>query len=286
VTTLNPTLPVAEIGTLLRELNHRINDQFASAIDLISIEAVRVDGAEAKTALSNAIELLRGHAGVHRALVMPRYRSLIDAATYLRKLGDALRSAALDRMGIELTLDGDRVPLQPERCWRLGLIVHELVTNASKHPCFDRAPRLIRVKLVRTDELVNCIVSDNGSAVSRAKQGQALRIVRDLARSMGGRVGRGAGVSSVVLSFALTERERQAIRAIDSRRLRLPRQVKAPASEARRDREAMLPGQSRRSVDVSRSLNVPPTRGGELASRRSTDALSELLSSSHRMETI
>ena len=286
MTTFNPGQPASEVRTLLRELNHRIDSQFAAAIDLISVEAVRAEGAEAKAALSSAVELLHGQAGVHRALLMPRRRTLIDAGTYLRKLGRALRSAVLDRLSIQLTLEGDRLPLQPERCWRLGLIIHELVTNATKHESFDQCPREIRIKLVCTDELINCIVSDNGSAATRAREGQGLRIVRDLARSLGGRMERGSGSGTVVVSFALTARERQAICAIDARRLRPCREAEAAASKSRRGREASLLGQGRRRLDISRPLNGPPAHGGELASRRSTDALGELLSSSHRMETI
>jgi two-component sensor histidine kinase len=287
VTTFNPGQPASEVRTLLRELNHRIDSQLAAAIELISVDAVRAEGAEAKAALSGAAELLHGHAGVHRALLMPRRRTLIDAAAYVRKLGRALRRAVLDRLSIQLTLEGDRLPLQPERCWRLGLIIHELVTNATKHESFDRRPREICIKLVCTDELISCIVSDNGSAATRAREGLGLRIVRDLARSLGGRMERGSGSGSVVVSFALTARERQAICAIDARRSRRGREAEAAASEARRRREAAsLPGQARRRLDVSRPLNGPPAHGGEQASRRSTDALGELLSSSHRMETI
>jgi two-component sensor histidine kinase len=272
----------------LRELNHRIDNQFASAINLISVEAVRAEGAEAKAALSNAVQLLHGHAGVHRALLTPRHRTLIDAIAYLRKLASALRGALLDRLSIELALHGDRLPLQPERCWRLGLIVHQLVTAASKHACFDGAPRRITIKLARTDELVNCVVSDSGSGAARARDGQGLRIVRDLARSLGGRVERGSRVRSVVLCFALTERERHAICAIESRRSMAPRQVKTIASEARVGRESESFGQASRALVASRAQgpNLPPTRGGELASRRSSDELGELLSSSHRMDAI
>jgi len=284
VTTFNPGQPASEVRTLLRELNHRIDSQLAAAIDLISVDVVRAEGAEAKAALSSAVELLHGHAGVHRALLMPRRRTLIDAAAYLRKLGRALHCAVLDRLSIQLTLEGDRLPLQPERCWRLGLIIHELVTNATKHESFDQRPREIRIKLVRTDELINCIVSDSGSAATRAREGQGLRIVRDLARSLGGRMERGSGSGTVVVSFALTARERQAICAIDARRLRPGRDAEAAASEARRRREASSLG--RRALDISRRLNGPPAHGGELASRRTSDALGELLSSSHRMETI
>ena len=292
MTTFSPETPVAEPGMLLRELNHRINSQFNSAINSISLEAVRAEGAEAKAVLSDAVELLHGYADVHRALLMPRHGTLIDAARYLRKLCRALHAALLDRLNIELTLNGDALPLQRERCWRLGLIVHELVTNATKHACFDGRPGEIRIKLARRDGLVNCVVSDNGSAAIRARheQRQGLRIVGDLARSLGGQIEQGVGADfrSFVLSFPLTERERQASRAIDSRRVSPSRQVKTMPSGTSGERGTRSLDQASRPIVVASAQNpiVSPACGRELASRGSADPLGELLSSSHGMDVL
>ena len=91
--------------------------------------AVRTKGSEAKAALTNVIELLHGYADVHRALMTPDRETLIDAAAYARKLGFAMSRSLLSRMNIRLACLADTLPLTSERCWRLGLIVHELVTN-------------------------------------------------------------------------------------------------------------------------------------------------------------
>jgi two-component sensor histidine kinase len=72
VTVCRPDLPVAEQGILLRELNHRINSGLASAINMVSAAAVRVEGSEAKRALSDVVELLHGYADVQQALAIPR----------------------------------------------------------------------------------------------------------------------------------------------------------------------------------------------------------------------
>jgi two-component sensor histidine kinase len=68
-------------GILLRELHHRVDKGIASAIDLVSAAVIRADGAEAKAALSDVVELLHGHAELHRALAMPEGDVLNDAAT-------------------------------------------------------------------------------------------------------------------------------------------------------------------------------------------------------------
>jgi len=235
VTVFNRALPVLDERTLLRELNHRVNTEFTSAINLVSVAAVRAEGSEAKAALTDVVDLLHGYADVHRALVTPDRETLIDAAGYARKLGFAMSRSLLSRMNIRLACAADTLPLVSERCRRLGLIIHELVTNSAKHACFDGRDGEIRLELTRLGAWVNCIVSDNGSASARLRPGSGLRIVRDLAKGLGGRIENGFGATfrSVVLAFPLTEREKQANRAVASRRVRSPHRLEAGPSVPR-----------------------------------------------------
>lgn len=206
--------------TLLRELNHRVNGELASAINALSTAAVRTENPNVKSALSNVVESLQQRADVHRALTMPNRARLIDAAEYIRKLGVAMSRSSLEPIGIRIALIADTLPLESERCWRLALAVHELVTNAARHACFDGREGAINIKLSLAHLVVNCIVSDNGSLPRRLKPGRGLRIVSDLAKSLGGRIeyGCGARFSSFLLVFPVTERERQANRLLASRR--------------------------------------------------------------------
>ena len=138
----------------------------------------------------------------------------------------------LDRMNIHLLLSIDTLPLESERCWRLALAVYELVTNAVRHACFDGRDGEIKIKLMRAGSWVNCRVTDNGSGLARIKPGRGLRIVGDLAKSLGGRMGHTFGTTSTsfVLDFPLTQREQHANRAVVARRPRTGRRLKAMPS--------------------------------------------------------
>ena len=290
MTVFSPDRPALEEGLLLRELNHRINNGLASAINLVSAAAVCAEGAEAKRALSDVVELLHGYADVHRALAMPEGEALIDAATYIRKLCCAMRRALLDRMNIELASAMQSLPLQSERCRRLGLIVHELVANAAKHSCFDARAGAIRIKLTRNGALVNCVVVDNGSRSARGTSGRGLQISKDLAKSLGGRVEHGFGTefTSVVLSFPLVERERRANWAMATRRMRSPRGRRVRASDASAlCAGANSPDQGSRPFGIGSDPNVSPAPEAELVSARpAPDVLGELLSPGHRMDVL
>jgi two-component sensor histidine kinase len=287
VTVCRPDSPIVEQGILLRELNHRINSGLASAINLVSAAAVRVEGPEAKRALSDVVELLHGHADVQQALAMPKGKALIDAAAYIRMMGCAMRRSVLDRMNIRLALATESLPLEPERCRRLGLIVHGLVTNAAKHACFDARTGEIRVKLTRTGALVNCVVRDNGSRSARGDAGRGLRLSNDLAKGLGGRVEHGSGneFTSVVLSFPLSERERQANCAIAKRRIirSSRRQRVSPSDASALCTGANSPDRGNRPVATRPDPN--PARGAQpVSARPAADVLGELLSPGQRMD--
>ena len=94
--------PALEGRTLLDELNHRIKNELASVINLVSFKAVWTDNVDAKEELSNVVDLLHQHVEVHSILTMPDRDALMDAGEQLRKLGLAISRCKLDRMNIHL----------------------------------------------------------------------------------------------------------------------------------------------------------------------------------------
>jgi two-component sensor histidine kinase len=174
-----------EARLLLREFSHRINNEFASAIGVISIAAARSADDEAKVALAAVRDRLQNYALVHHALQMPKDVSCIDAAAYLRQLCWAISRSKLERNGIELRFVERTFRMNSERCWRLGLIVSELITNAERH-AFRNGGGSIRVELLPSLSFVECRVTDNGTAEANARPGHGLKIVEALAKSLGG----------------------------------------------------------------------------------------------------
>ena len=61
------------------ELNHRIKNELASVINLISFKAIWTDNVDAKAELSDVVDLLHHHVEVHSILTMPDRDALVDA---------------------------------------------------------------------------------------------------------------------------------------------------------------------------------------------------------------
>jgi two-component sensor histidine kinase len=174
----------SEARLLLREFSHRINNELASAIGMISVAAGHSGSAEAKAALDAVQDRLHNYARVHHALQMPEHSSRIDAAGYLRQLCRAICCSKLDAKGIALVLVERSFQMDSERCWRLGLIVSELITNSARH-AFRDGGGVIRVELLPSMSIIECRVSDNGSSEPIINPGNGTKIITSLAKSLG-----------------------------------------------------------------------------------------------------
>jgi two-component sensor histidine kinase len=106
----------------------------------------------------------------------------------------------------------DDLRLEGERCWKLGLIVSELLTNVARHAQFeDRDPEL-RVEVSLAGNVAKCRVFDNGSPPELIRRDRGLAIIGELASSFGGRVHTSCAAegSSFLLTFPLTDAEQRA----------------------------------------------------------------------------
>jgi two-component sensor histidine kinase len=222
---------------LLRELNHRINNELTCAICAVSAKAVQTDSVAVKEALLDVVDLLHQCADVHRALHIPDQGRLTDAARYLKQLCFSVTKYRLDRLAIRVLFSAGDLRLEGERCWKLGLIVSELLTNVARHAQFDARLPELRVELMLAGNVVKCKVSDNGSAPEPVRRGRGLAIIGDLASSLGGRVHTSCAAdgSSFLLSFPLTEAEQRAAGAthvvLKRRKMRRPQRLQASRTE-------------------------------------------------------
>ena len=189
---------------LLQEMAHRINNELTSTISIISCTAEKSTSCEVKAALARVTEHLYDHARVYRALQMPTADRRIDAAAYMRELCLSISRAKLRHNGIELVLVEHAFELSSAQCWRLGLIVSELITNASRH-AFASGGGTIRVELKKRAANVECRVADDGSGPENIRPGQGLGIVQQLARGLNGKINQrfGAKGSLATVSFPI-----------------------------------------------------------------------------------
>jgi two-component sensor histidine kinase len=154
---------------------------------VISLAAARSANDEVKVALAAARDRLQNYAEVHQALRVPEHGGLVDASAYLSQLCQAISRSRLDVKGIELVLVERPLRINSDCCWRLGMIVSELITNAVRH-AFRESGGMIRVELRSSQSFVECCVMDNGTAAANIRPGHGLEIVEALAKELDGKI--------------------------------------------------------------------------------------------------
>jgi two-component sensor histidine kinase len=191
---VSPERRFPEASLLLHEFSHRINNEFASIIATLSTACARTTNDETRAVLNIVQDQLYSYARVHHALKMPERSIQIDAADYLRKLCRAIARSKLHAQGITLIFVDHPLRMESERCWRLGLIVSELITNAARH-AFRHSGGTIRVEISQPSFSVQCLVTDNGGGRAVGQPGHGAAIIRALADSLGGRFDQHFGVN-------------------------------------------------------------------------------------------
>ncbi|MBR1119906.1 sensor histidine kinase [Bradyrhizobium lablabi] len=172
---------------LLREFSHRINNELASVIGLVSAAASRCRDDQARVTLTSIQDRLKNFARIHHSLQAPEYTTMVDPAAYLQQLCQAISSSMLAGEGIELLLSVHPLRMDSERCWLLGMIVFELIAGAAHH-VFDGKPGAIRLEIWATDSSIECCIRDNGASTGLPPAEASLSIVEALAASLHGTV--------------------------------------------------------------------------------------------------
>ena len=193
--------PRVQHSLLLREITHRVCNEYAAVISGLSRAAARTTNNEAKLALIEAADRLHEHASVHRALQMPMGETA-ELSSYVRNLCRALCLSRLIDNGINLTLIERPLDLTSAQCWHVGLILFELVTNAAKH-AFSGGGGNIQIECIADSDRVMCSVRDDGALSDGPTPGRGTEIVNALAKQLGGAVVARSGLcgTTVILVF-------------------------------------------------------------------------------------
>jgi PAS domain S-box-containing protein len=140
---------------LLRELSHRVKNTLA-VVQSIARQSLRND--------PDPREFARVFQG--RIASLAASHSLLTNAEWRgASLVEIIRSQlepVLTGNGSRLVLDGPDILLPPETATQLGLVVHELGTNAVKHGAFSTPQGKLRIGWSRTDDALDISWEETG----------------------------------------------------------------------------------------------------------------------------
>ena len=189
---------------LLREMQHRVKNNFQLVLSSISIQKRRYQGAEVHRALDHVASRINAISLAHDQLAPRHEGQTVRLSDYIRALCSAIRQQIED---VEIEVESDELELSIDRALPVGLILNETAMNSIKH-AFGPDGGRITVRLVGGVGFgeARLTVSDNGRGICKVNEnGSGLKLIASLARQIGGTIEQESSASgtTTILTFPL-----------------------------------------------------------------------------------
>ncbi len=161
----------AEAKTLLfHELNHRVRNNLATIVGLLSMELGRRRRWTAEQALKACIDRVQSLAAIHDLLAQDEFRELD-----LKRLVEDVARAAVRGLSweenVKIAVDAPPLRLPPKWLASLALAANELITNALRHAFRSRDAGLIHVQVTEEGGEIQLAVKDDGVGIPATSEG-------------------------------------------------------------------------------------------------------------------
>jgi PAS domain S-box-containing protein len=182
---------LAEKEILLKEVHHRIKNNFASVAGLLSLHLQKVVNPEAIAVLQDAIGRVDSMRVLYDKLLLSEGYLDISVKNYVESLAAAVVSLFPGHARVKLDLSVADFQLDPKRLFPLGIIINEVLTNIMKYAFSGREKGTIKISLAHADGHVTLTLQDNGNGLPdgfdiNESKGFGLMLVKMLNQQLGG----------------------------------------------------------------------------------------------------
>jgi PAS domain S-box-containing protein len=184
-----------EKETLLKEIHHRVKNNLAIVVELLTMQSSHVEDPAAQLALAESVNRVYAISLIHELLYQSASLASIDFGEHIRRLSEKLIETYETRGSrVELRTEAEHVAVTIDQAVPCSLILNELVANALKHAFPPGSDGLIEVTL-QLDGAGHILlgVRDNGAGMApdldvATSRTLGLKLVTSLARQLGGAV--------------------------------------------------------------------------------------------------
>jgi len=177
---------------LLRELQHRVMNSLALLSGLLEMQRRSTKSSVAKEDLANARDRVVAMGTVYRHLYQTDTLEYVEFGEFLRTICGTSASAYVGtKRSIEV--DADSLELSGPHAISLGMLTHELITNAVKHGYSDNELGSIKVSLKHKKRSgIDLSISDQGRGlpadfkIEGKSSSLGMKIVASTVRQLGG----------------------------------------------------------------------------------------------------
>jgi two-component sensor histidine kinase len=158
-----------EKQTLLKEIHHRVKNNFSIITSLINLQQRRIKDYESIKILKDIQSRLMTMSLIHEKLYESRDIKSVDFGEYIKMIsGELYGNYFTDSEEIILNTDVEDIELNTEQALHCGILLNELLTNSFKYafPAKRKVPGEITVSLhSKNNNTIELIVADNGQGI-------------------------------------------------------------------------------------------------------------------------
>lgn len=188
---------LAERELVLREVNHRVANSIQLTTSILRMQAHMEADPHTKEQLDKAALRISAIRHVHDQLHHSGVMESVEIAPYLRDLTTDLAAALPieNRNGqrFRVSAQADELSLPTDWVSKIGVVVTECVSNASRHGRPASGDCVINVTFRRSGDHFALSIADNGTGVPegydpQTAKGLGLRLAKSVAGGLGGEI--------------------------------------------------------------------------------------------------
>jgi PAS domain S-box-containing protein len=177
--------------TLLKEVIHRIKNNFSSLQAILHLQANSTTHPEALFVIKEFMGRIESLRQVYDKLLTVEQYQDINIKSYLTDLTTSILRLIPEKEGIKLTLEVDDFVMREKGVFPIGSIVNELITNSMKHAFQPGTPGKIKLEVQRENGNIVLDYRDDGKGItatdSERAKGLGLMLIELFTQQLKGR---------------------------------------------------------------------------------------------------
>ncbi len=160
---------LTEKETLLKEIHHRVKNNFQVIISLLNLQGQKINDKILLTHFNDAKNRIRSMALIHEKLYQTREYSKVDLSDYISVISQDLHATYYHQsQNLDMIFDMEQIYIDIEKAIPCGLIINEVLTNSFKYAFpdfFNKTPE-ITIELHKINSsTIKLLISDNGVGI-------------------------------------------------------------------------------------------------------------------------
>lgn len=170
---------------LMKEVNHRVQNSLQLVSSYLALQAQESGDAHVADLLSEARRRLAAVSLVHRRLYRDEQMEVVDLGRYLEELCHDLAQSLGEGWARQMRVDLPPVLMSADRTISLGLILTELVINASKY-AYGGAEGPLLISVEQHGSRIRLVVADQGTGAVKPGKGFGSTMIEMLVARLDG----------------------------------------------------------------------------------------------------